>query len=70
VAAFFSRGLRQVHLLVPYPDAGLVSRLRGVASDLHTEHTADGIEVQALLPEAEAHRYAAYAIGDEVTERG
>jgi hypothetical protein len=56
--------LQQVHLLVPYPEAGIVSRLRGVASDLQTEHTGDGIEVRGLLPEAEAQRYAAYAVDD------
>jgi GTP-binding protein HflX len=65
VAAFFARGLQRVHLLVPYPEAGIVSRLRGVASDLRTEHTGDGIEVRGLLPEAEAQRYAVYAVDDE-----
>jgi GTP-binding protein HflX len=69
VAAFFARGLQRVHLLVPYPEAGIVSRLRGVASDLRTEHTGEGIEVRGLLPEAEAQRYAAYAVDDETASR-
>ena len=65
VAAFFARGLREVHLLVPYTDGNVINRLRGVASDLRTEHTLQGIEVQARLPEAEARRYAAYVMEDE-----
>jgi len=65
VAAFFARDLREVHLLVPYTDGNVINRLRGVASDLRTEHTLQGIEVQARLPEAEARRYAAYVMEDE-----
>jgi GTPase len=68
VAAFFARGLREVHLLVPYADGAVINRLRGVASDLHTEHMPNGIEVKARLPEAEARRYAAYIVAGEAAD--
>jgi GTP-binding protein HflX len=67
IADFFSRHLTDVRLLVPYAEGGLVSRLRGVASDIREENTADGIVVEARLPEAEARRVAAYRIDANVT---
>jgi GTPase len=63
VAHYFGRMLRPVRLLVPYADAGLVSRLRGTASDIREESTPDGIVVEARLSHAEARRYARYRIG-------
>jgi len=62
VADYFSRSLRPVWLLVPYTEAGVVSRLRGVASDIRQENGPDGILVHARLPEAEARRFAAYQV--------
>ena len=35
-------------------------RLRGVASDVHEEHTADGVIFEARLPVSEAGRYARF----------
>jgi GTP-binding protein HflX len=62
VAGFFARSLRPVTLLVPYADAGVLNRLRGVGSDMVEENTADGILLSAYLPEAEAQRYAVYSV--------
>ena len=62
VAEFFARSLRRVRLLVPYADAGLLARLHGVASDISHENTAEGMLVSALLPPAEAQRYAQYSL--------
>jgi GTP-binding protein HflX len=61
VADFFTRSLTPVRLLVPYTEAGLLSRLRGIGSDMAEENTADGVLLRARLPEAEARRYAAFA---------
>lgn len=68
IAAFFAERLQPVRLLVPYAQAGLVSRLRGVAFDLTEESLPDGILVHALLPPAEAGRYAKLAAHDKRIE--
>jgi GTP-binding protein HflX len=60
LADFFDRALRPVRLLFPYTDGAERNRLRGVASDLREEHTAEGVIVEARLPAAEAARYARY----------
>ena len=46
-------------------------RLRGVASDVHEEHTPDGVIFEARLPAAEAGRYARFRLdaGDTRTSR-
>jgi len=68
LADFFARSLRPVRLLIPYAEAGVIARLRGVAADILQESTAEGIVVTARLPEADAARYAAYAIDDDEPE--
>ena len=60
LAQFFDRALRPVRLLFPYAAAAEMHSLRGVASDVHEEHTPDGILFEARLPAAEAGRYARY----------
>ena len=60
LADFFDRALCPVRLLFPYTDGAERNRLRGVASDLREEHTAEGVIVEARLPAAEAARYARY----------
>jgi GTP-binding protein HflX len=62
LAEFFDRALRPVRLLFPYADAAEMHRLRGVASDVHEEHTPEGVVFTARLPVAEAGRYARYAV--------
>ena len=64
LATFFDRALRPVRLLFPYAAAAEMHRLRGVASDVREEHTAEGIVFTARLPVAEAGRYARYAVDD------
>jgi len=63
LAGFFDHALRPVRLLFPYNDAGSMHRLRGIASDIHEEHTAKGIVFEAHLPVAEAERYERYRLG-------
>ena len=62
VARFFDLALRPVRLMFPYTEAAAMHSLRGVASDVREEHTADGIIFEARLPAAEAGRYARFAI--------
>ena len=62
LARFFDRALRPVRLLFPYAEAGEMHRLRGVASDVHEEHTPEGIVFEARLPVAEARRYARFRV--------
>ena len=63
VAQFFDRALRPVRLLFPYAAAAEMHRLRGVASDVHEEHTPEGILFEARLPAAEVGRCARYSAG-------
>jgi GTPase len=65
VALFFEDQLVPVRLLVPYSDAGLTGRLRGLGADIREESTADGIIVEARLPRAEAERYRHYLAAGE-----
>ena len=41
-------------------------RLRGVASDVHEEHTPEGVVFEARLPAAEAGRYARFRLEPEM----
>ena len=68
LAAFFDRALRPVRLLFPYAAAAHMHRLRGVASDVHEEHTPDGVVFAARLPAAEAGRYACYRLDTAVVD--
>jgi GTPase len=62
LATFFDRALRPVRLLFPYSAAADMHRLRGIASDVHEEHTPEGVVFTARLPVAEAGRYARYSL--------
>ncbi len=64
LATFFDRALRPVRLLFPYAEGGEMHRLRGLASDVREEHTADGVYFEARLPVAEAGRYARFRVDD------
>jgi len=57
-----------VRLLFPYTAAADMHRLRGVASDVHEEHTPDGVIFTARLPVAEAGRYARYSLDTSVVD--
>ena len=65
LARFFDRALRPVRLLFPYAEASEMHRLRGIASDVHEEHTAEGVIFEARLPAAEAGRYARFRLEPE-----
>jgi len=68
LAQFFDRALRPVRLLFPYTEAREMHRLRGVASDVREEHTADGILFEARLPVAEAGRYARFCVNADAAD--
>ena len=72
LARFFDRALRPVRLLFPYAAAAEMHRLRGIASDVHEEHTPEGVIFEARLPAAEAGRYARFRLepGDPGRGRG
>jgi GTP-binding protein HflX len=57
----FERTLRDVDLLVPFSEGGLLSELHDVAGELEREDTVDGVRVQARLPAVVAERYERYA---------
>ena len=61
---YFARSLRSVRLFIPYSEAGIIYKLRGVGSDIHEQQTDEGILVEARLPQAEAGRYRRYAVVD------
>ncbi len=61
LARYFDRALRSVVLFFPYTDLREMHRLRGVAADVHEEHTAEGVVLTARLPLAEAGRYERFA---------
>ncbi len=65
---FFDRALRPVRLLFPYAAAAEMHRLRGIASDVHEEHTPEGVVFEARLPVAEAGRYARFRLEPELPE--
>jgi GTP-binding protein HflX len=68
LGGFFDGALRPVRLLFPYDQAGEMHRLRGVASDVREEHTAEGVIFEARLPAAEAGRYARFRVEPEAPE--
>jgi hypothetical protein len=57
-----------MRLLFPYTAAADMHRLRGIASDVHEEHTEEGVVFAARLPVAEAARYARYSIDTTLVE--
>jgi GTPase len=68
IGRFFDRALRPVKLLFPYSEAGEMHRLRGVASDVHEEHTPEGVIFEARLPAAEAGRYARFRVEPDIPD--
>jgi GTPase len=68
LARFFDRALKPMRLLFPYTAAKEMHRLRGIASDVHEEHTPEGVVFTARIPVAEATRYARYLLDDERRE--
>jgi GTP-binding protein HflX len=58
----FERTLRDVELLVPFSEGGLLSELHDVAGDLSREDTPEGVRVAARLPAVVAERFSRYAV--------
>ena len=61
VVAEFERTLRDLELLVPFSEGGLLSELHDVAGDMEREDTPEGVRVTARLPTVVAERYGRYA---------
>jgi GTPase len=58
----FEGGLRQVELLLPYSEGGVLAELHELAGDLEREDQAEGVVVRARIPGALAHRFADFAL--------
>jgi GTP-binding protein HflX len=65
IAREFELTLREVELLVPFSEGGMLSELHDVAGDLERTDTADGVRVQARLPAVVAERYDRYAVNGD-----
>jgi GTP-binding protein HflX len=62
IAAEFERRMRDVELLVPYREGGMLSELHEVAGDLAREDTPEGVRVTARLPAVVAERFERYEV--------
>ena len=58
----FEESLREVELLLPYSEGGMLAELHELAGDLEREDRAEGVVVRARIPEAVAHRFADFAL--------
>jgi GTP-binding protein HflX len=58
----FERTLRDVDLLVPFSEGGLLSELHGVAGELERTDTPEGVLIHARIPAVVAERYDRYAV--------
>ena len=62
IAAEFEKTLRDVELLVPFSQGGLLSEIHDVAGDMEREDTPEGVRVSARIPTVVAERYGRYAV--------
>ena len=58
----FEESLREVELLLPYSEGGMLAELHELAGDLEREDGAEGVVVRARIPAAVAHRFADFAL--------
>jgi GTP-binding protein HflX len=58
----FERTLKDVELLVPFAEGGLLSELHDVAGDMEREDTPEGVRVTARIPAVVAERYDRYSV--------
>jgi GTP-binding protein HflX len=65
ISAEFERTLRDVELLVPFSEGGLLSELHDVAGDLEREDTEEGVRITVRLPAVVAERYDRYAVNGD-----
>jgi GTP-binding protein HflX len=61
----FERTLRDVDLLVPFSEGGMLSELHGVAGELERTDTPEGVLIHARLPAVVAERYERYAVNGD-----
>src|SRR4051794_28289715 len=58
----FEKTLKDVELLVPFSEGGLLSELHKVAGEMEREDTPEGVRVTARIPTVVAERYDRYAV--------
>jgi GTP-binding protein HflX len=63
----FERTLRDVELLVPFAEGGLLSELHDLAGDMEREDTPEGVRVTARIPSVVAERYDRYSVNGRGT---
>jgi len=61
IAADFERSLRDLELLVPFAEGGLLHELHELAGDLQREDTPDGVRVSVRLLPPVAERFDRFA---------
>ena len=62
IVAEFEKTLKDIELLVPFSEGGLLSELHDVAGEMEREDTAEGVRVTARIPTVVAERYGRYAV--------
>jgi GTPase len=62
IATAFEATLREVELLVPYSEGGLLSELHSLAGDLEREDRPEGVAVRARVPATLTHRFAEFSV--------
>jgi GTP-binding protein HflX len=58
----FEKTLKDVELLVPFSEGGLLSELHDVAGEMEREDTPEGVRLSARLPTVVAERYSRYSV--------
>ena len=66
----FADTLRPLELLIPYREGGRLHELHELAGEIEREDREDGVLVRALVPAAEAHRFADLEVNGASPERG
>ncbi len=62
IAIEFERTLRDVELLVPFSEGGLLSELHDLTGEIERTDTPEGVRVSARLPAVMAERFDRYAV--------
>ena len=58
----FEKTLKDVELLVPFSQGGLINELHHLAGEMEREDTPDGVRITARIPTVVAERYGRYAV--------
>ena len=70
IATEFEATLREVELLVPYSEGGLLSELHSLAGDLKREDRPEGVAVRARVPAALTHRFTEFSVNGAAADGG